>query len=106
MWGGGLRAVTWNEAADVLLDPGHVPYRGLQPKFLGLGGSISTMVALFPSVGQSVQSHFWSTPGQEVMTSDPARFNAHMNAFATNTLLPTHFDDFLSHIAWQVNHVY
>jgi hypothetical protein len=26
------------------------------------------------------------------------RFNPHMNAFATNTLLPTHYDDFLSHI--------
>jgi hypothetical protein len=94
--GGSLRAMTWNEDFD--LGSGRVPERGFQPRFLGLGGSISTMVAMFPSVGTNVDSHYWCTPGVEVMGDNPARFNPHMNAFATNTLLPTHYDDFLSHI--------
>jgi hypothetical protein len=101
--GGALRAVAWNEDRT---DAGHDPNRGFQPKLLGLGGSISTMMALFPSVGQGVDSYFWSTPGQEVMTSDPLRFDAHMNAFSTNTLLPTHYDDYLNHVVWSVVHTY
>jgi hypothetical protein len=69
-------------------------------------GSISTMVAMFPSVGQGVDSHFWCTPGIEVMGSSPTRYNAHMNAYATNTLLPTHYDDFLNHVASTIVHTY
>ena len=71
-------------------------------------GSIATMLALFPSVGQGVDSYYWCTPGVEVMTSDPARFDAHMNAFATNPPLPTHYDDFQlpQHVAWTVVHTY
>jgi hypothetical protein len=64
------------------------------------------MVAMLPSVGQGVDSYFGCTPGLEVMTSDPTRFDAHMNAFSTNTLLPTHYDDFLNHVAWSVVHWY
>jgi hypothetical protein len=30
------------------------------------------------------------------MGSDPARFQEHMDAFSTSTLLPTHYDDFLN----------
>lgn len=71
-----------------------------------MGGSIATLLALFPSNGNAVDSYFWCTPGIEVMTSDPNRFNAHMNAFATNTLLATHYDDFLNHVAWSVVHQY
>ena len=103
--GGSLRAVAWRAVPE---DPGFVPGQGYQPKFLGLGGanSIATMLALFPSVGNTVESHFWSTPGLELMGSDPQRFDAHMNAFATNVLLPTYYDDFLNHVAWSVVHVY
>ena len=51
-----------------------------------------------------MDSYFWCTPGLELMASDPARFNVHMNAFTTNMLLPTHYDDFLNHVAWSVVH--
>jgi hypothetical protein len=95
--GASLRAVGWNED---FLHPGYVVARGYQPKFLGL------MVAMFPSVGQGVDSHFWCTPGIEVMGSSPTRYNAHMNAYATNTLLPTHYDDFLNHVASTIVHTY
>lgn len=103
--GASLRSVAWHEAPDT----GHVACRGFQPKFLGIGGSIATMLALFPSVGQGVDSYYWCTPGVEVMsTLNPARFDAHMNAFRTNTLLPTHYDDFLNpiHVAWSFVHTY
>ena len=42
------------------------------------------------------------------MGSDPARFDAHMEAFSTNTLLATRYDDFLnpSYIASIVVHLY
>jgi hypothetical protein len=102
--GGGAHAVTWNEDKDPLI--GWVQWRGFQPKFLGLSGSISTLLALFPSNGNGVDSYFWCTPGIEVMTSDPTRFNAHMDAFATNTLLPTHYDDFLLFVARSWTHEY
>lgn len=85
---------------------GWVPLRGFQPRFLGAGGSIATLLALFPSDRPGVDSYFWCTPGVEVMTSDPARFDAHMNAFATNTLLQTHYDDFLNYVVWSVVHEY
>ena len=44
----------------------------------------------------TVESRFWSTPGQQAMTSDPRRFDAHMQAWATNVLLPTHYEDYLN----------
>lgn len=91
--GGSLRAVHWHDDTSAA---GFVPARGFQPRFLGMGGSLATMLALFPSVGQGVDSHFWCTPSIQVMTDSTTRFNAHMNAFATNTLLPTHYDDFLN----------
>lgn len=101
--GASLRSVVWHEDTT---DPGHAGWRGFQPKFLGIGGSIATLLALFPSNSTEVHSYFWCTPGIEVMTSDPARFDAHMNAFSTNTLLWTHYDDFLNpnNIAWSVVH--
>jgi hypothetical protein len=101
--GGSLRAVAWHEDGTA---SAHVPSQGFQPKFLGLGGSIASMLALFPSTGSGVQSYYWSTPGLEIMASDPSRFDSHMNAFATNTLLETHYDDFLSHVVWSVVHSY
>lgn len=64
------------------------------------------MLALFPSVGQGVESYYWCTPGLEVMGDSATRFDAHMNAFTANTLLPTHYDDFLNHVAWSVLHTY
>lgn len=100
--GAALRAVAWNEAPD----PGRVPSRGFQPKFLGFGGSISTLLAMFPTSRPQVESYYWCTPAVQVMTSDPTRFDAHMNAFATNVLLPTHYDDFLDHVSWRVRHEY
>ena len=102
--GGALRAVTWNVSADANLDPGTDGFRGWQPKFLGLGGSIATMVTLFPSTSQSVESHYWCTPGIEAMTSDADRFNVHMNAWTNNTLIPTHYEDFLNHVVWTTTH--
>jgi hypothetical protein len=83
-----------------------MPGRGYQSRFLGMGGSISTMVAMFPSVGTSVSSNYWCTPGVEIMGDNPTRFDAHMNAFATNTLLPTHYEDYLSHILSTTWHTY
>ena len=100
---GGLRAVSWHEDK---IDLGWVEGRGFQPKFLGAGGSIAKLVAMFPSSGSGVDSHFWCTPGIEIMGSNPARFNAHMNAFATNDPLETYYDTFLNHIVSQVVHFY
>jgi hypothetical protein len=39
-----------------------------------------------------------------MMTSDPSRFDAHMTAFSTATLMPTHYDDFAlpANLAWSV----
>ena len=102
--GGALRAVVWHEDVD---SQGRVLNRGFQPKFLGVGGSIATLLALFPSNRpDDVDSYFWCTPGVQVMTSDPARFDVHMNAFSTNTLLPTRYKDYLNHIVGTVLHYY
>jgi hypothetical protein len=109
--GAGLRAVTWTASRD----PGlFVADRGLQPLFFGLGGSIASMVALFPSVGVGVDSRYWSTPGLEVMgcnptlsaAKDPLRYDRHMSAFASGVLLPTYYDDFMNHVAWSIDHSY
>jgi hypothetical protein len=101
--GGGVRSVFWNLDFNQ-----YVAGRGLQPKFFGLSGSIATLMAMFPSNRNGVDSYFWSTPGNEMMTSDPARFDAHMNAFSTATLLPTHYDDYQlpNNLAWSVVHTY
>lgn len=104
--GGALRAVVWSE--DLEQGSGRVVNRGFQPRFLGVGGSIATLLALFPSNRpDDVDSYFWCTPGVQVMTSDPTRFDVHMNAFSTNTLLPTRYDDFLQHfVGTPVLHYY
>jgi hypothetical protein len=103
--GGGLRAVAWMEDET---DPGRVLNRGFQPKFLGFGGSISPLLALFPNDRSGVDSYYWCTPGEREMTSEATRFDVHMDAFATNMLLSTHYDDFLnpSNIAWTWVHEY
>jgi hypothetical protein len=94
--GHGLRSVAWHE------DQSHVDYRedrGFQPNFLGMGGSYATMLTMFPKTGAAsgpVESYFWCTPGVEAMGIDPARFEQHMDAHASNTLLPSHFHTFLN----------
>lgn len=59
---------------------------------------MATMLALFPDMRPDVESWFWCTPGVQMMTRDPARFDAHMNAFTTNSLMSTRYEDFLNHI--------
>ncbi len=76
---------------------------------LGAGGSIATMLALFPSDRPGVDSFFWCTPGVEVMTNNAWRLGAldkNMSAFATNGLMGTHYDDFFSFVNWSVVHAY
>ncbi len=101
--GGGLRAVEWNE--DLTPGSGHVPHRGYQPRFLGGGGSIATLLAMFPSDRASeVDSYFWCTPGVRVMSDEVGRFQGHMDAFSQNVLQPTRYHTFMSHQAWSVVH--
>lgn len=108
--GGGLRSVGWN--ADEIPGSGYLRYRGYQPKFLGMGGSFATLLTLFPSQGD-VESYFWCTPGVQAMGPDlsvppntAARFNLHMDAYSTNTLMRSHFSDFQTNPASVVTHVY
>jgi len=77
-----------------------------------MGGSYATLLALFPSQGD-VESYFWCTPGVEAMGPDlrvptrtAMRFDLHMNAFSTNTLMRSHFSDFQTSPASVVTHVY
>lgn len=111
-FGGGLRDVVWNPDLDFA--SGGVIGRGLQGKFLGAGGSIATLLALFPDdparAGQ-VDSYYWCTPGIQIMGHDPSsvgpwRFDAHMTAFASNVLLESRFDSYLQNISSTVVHTY
>lgn len=98
-YGSGLREVGWHARET----SGWDEFRGLQPRFHGMGGSLATIVALFP-VGGPVESHFWCAPGVQVMGSDlrdPSglnetmdRYDASMVAFASNQLLPSYFWSF------------
>lgn len=99
----GLRSVVWH--ADVTSGSGFVNRRGFQRKFLGMGGSYATMLAMFPSHGSAqVQSFFWCTPGIEAMGDDPARFNTHMNDHASNILEPSYYSNFQNFA--QIVHLY
>lgn len=110
--GSALRSIFW--FPDQHPSAALVVGRGFQQKFLPLGGSIATLLAMFPSNGTDVHSYYWCRPGIEVMVSDrsaplpsaDSRFDAHMNAFATNILLETRYDSFLSHTTWSVVHAY
>ncbi|MBP8298876.1 MAG: penicillin acylase family protein [Planctomycetes bacterium] len=111
--GGGLRSVDWVEDAG---DQRYRPSQGFQPLFIGAHGSYATLLAMFPLQGAnqgSVESYFWCTPGVQAMgpdlrgpTQTSARFNAHMNAYATNSLLPSYYSNFLSTFVSMVTHVY
>ncbi len=70
-----------------------------------MGGSYATLLALFPSQGD-VESYFWCTPGVEAMGANPSRFNLHMAAHATNTLMRSHFSDFATNHVSLVTHYY
>jgi hypothetical protein len=103
--GGGFRAVGWFE--DESLGSGRIRFQGYQNRFFGWGGSYTTMLSLFPSDPlRDVESYFWCTPGVEAMGIDPARFDRHMDAFATNTLMRTHFSDFETNHVSVVEHYY
>ncbi|MCA8973379.1 MAG: hypothetical protein KDC98_01590 [Planctomycetes bacterium] len=99
--GAGLRATVWNE--DVLLN--WVPSQGYQQGILCMGGSYATLLALFPDQG-AAESYFWCTPGVQALGTDPTRFNVHMNAHATNTLLQSHFGDFATNYVSLITHYY
>jgi hypothetical protein len=109
--GPALRAVGWFED-QTLLPPQCQSCRGYQRKFLGMTGSYATLLALFPSTG-GVESYFWCTPGVQAMGYDlrgPSftadRFDLHMGAYATNTLMPSHYNDFLTNHVSVVYHYY
>ena len=51
---------------------------------------MAPLLALFPSNDSRVDSYFWCTPGVQLIGNYLHRFDAHMNAFATNALLETH----------------
>lgn len=112
--GEALRSVVWFE--EPVNSQGHVPNRGFQPKFLGMAGSYATLLTLFPRQGVTslgVESYFWCTPGVQAMGNDlrgPAqtaqRFDQHMQAFASNTLMQSHFNDFLTNHVTVVTHYY
>ncbi|MCA8976382.1 MAG: hypothetical protein KDC98_16805, partial [Planctomycetes bacterium] len=99
--GAGLRAVVWNED----LTQGWVVNRGYQSRFLGMGGSYATLLALFPDQG-GVESYFWCTPGVQPMGTGTSRFNVHMNAHAANTLLQSYFTDFATDPVSLIRHYY
>jgi hypothetical protein len=107
--GPGLRSVRWYEEA---WGPAWVRDQGFQSKLLGMSGSYATLLALFPSTG-GVESHFWCTPGVATMNESfvPAqgvsRFEGHMNAFATNVLMQSHYNDFATNFVPPiVSHTY
>ncbi|GAB4145800.1 MAG: hypothetical protein Fur0037_13770 [Planctomycetota bacterium] len=107
--GAGLRSVVWKEDTA---DRAHTAGRGFQPKFLGMMGSYATLLTLFPSTG-GAESWFWCTPGVQAMGYDlrgsletDRRFDRNMQAYSTNTLLPSHFSDFLTHYVTLMNHYY
>jgi hypothetical protein len=105
-FGGALRSVVWNMDAE---HPDTVVGRGFQPKFLGAGGSIATMLALFPdhaSRSMEVDSYYWCTPGVDVMGHGPLRFDAHMNAFSVNVLLESRYDSYRSFVFSSLVHTY
>lgn len=91
--GGGLRSVVWFED---LADPGLVIHQGYQTRFLSMGGSYATLLALFPD-NAGVESYFWCTPGVQAMGIDPQRFDVHMDAQAANVLLESRFSTYLNH---------
>jgi hypothetical protein len=110
-YGGALRDVVWN--LD-LTNQSSTIGQGLQPQFLGAGGSIATLLALFPDdparAGQ-VDSFYWCTPGVQIMGHDPSavgpwRFDAHMTAFASNALLESRYDSYLQNVISTVTHTY
>lgn len=77
-----------------------------------MSGSYATLLAMFPSTG-GVESYFWCTPGVQAMGYDlrgpidtARRFDVHMAAFASNTLMASHFDDFLTNYDTLVIHTY
>jgi hypothetical protein len=95
-YGSGLREVVWHARKD----GGYFPDRGLQPRFHGLGGSLATIMALFPA-GGPVTSYFWCAPGVQIMGPDlrgasetQDRYDANMGAFSTNQLLPSFYWNF------------
>jgi hypothetical protein len=95
-YGSGLREVVWHARKDVI----YVQSRGFQPRFHGLGGSLATILALFPA-GGPVTSYFWCAPGVQIMGPDlrganetQDRYDANMGAFAGNQLLPSFYWNF------------
>jgi hypothetical protein len=55
---------------------------------------------------REVESWFWCTPGVEAMGSDPRRFDRHMAAFASSTLLRSHYSDFATNYVTIEEHYY